>query len=227
MNVVMGLNPSLPATMKAGLITESTSADTYAKELMRYLRETHRRVKDYAEKLCFEKEGTDRGDQGVTKLCVGDLVALKATPQRTGERRFGHRTTGEIYRITQAVGENTYALGKVTTGAPPVENPMYPNRYAADRLIRLDMPEYEVEMPEGTPQKVEIYDEDMAQWDATSTERWAVDGRVSLRFDGNEEECIWVDLTNCRYRWLAGPIAAGDATPAADGGEETLGGAVG
>ena len=88
-------------------------------------------------------------------------------------------------------------------------------------MIKLDMPEYEVEMPEGTPQKVEIYDEDMAQWDAASVERWAVDGRVCLRFDGNEDECIWVDLTKCRFRWIAGPVAhvrvdepaEGEATP--------------
>ena len=88
-------------------------------------------------------------------------------------------------------------------------------------MIRLDMPEFEVEMPEGTPQRVEIYDEDTAQWDAASVERWAVDGRVCLRFDGSEDERIWVDLTKCRFRWIAGPVAyvksdepaEGEATP--------------
>ena len=85
-------------------------------------------------------------------------------------------------------------------------------------MIRLDMPEYEVEMPEGTPQKVEIYDEDMAQWDAASVERWAVDGRVCLRFDSNEDERVWVDLTKCRYRWLAGPVA--NARPNEGAGDE-------
>ena len=105
------------------------------------------------------------------------------------------------------VGENTYALGKLTTGMPPVSNPMYANRYPADRLIRLDMPELELDMPEGTPQRVEIYDETLAQWDAASVERWAVDGRVSLRFDDNKEERTLVDLTKCRYRWLLGPVA--------------------
>ena len=89
-------------------------------------------------------------------------------------------------------------------------NPMYPNRYPAERLIRLDMPEFELELPEGSPQRVEIYDDKTAQWDAASTERWAVDGRVSLRFDGNTDECVWVDLTKCRYRWLTGPVAVGN-----------------
>ena len=206
-------------------MTEEISVETYAQELLRYLRETHQRVKQYAEQLQFEKEGTDKGDVGAGRLAVGDLVALKSAQRRKGEDRFGHRTDGEIYRITEVVGENTYALGKLTTGAQPNINPSYPNRYAADRLIRLDMPELELELPEGTPQRVEIYDEDAAQWDAASTERWAVDGRVCLRFDSNEEERIWVDLTKCRYRWLAGPVAS--VKPAeADGGEGSPRGAV-
>ena len=123
------------------------------------------------------------------------------------------------------VGENTYALGKLTTGVPPVDNPAYANRYPADRLIRLDMPELEMELPEGTPQRVEIYDDETAQWNAATTERWAVDGRVSLRFDYNEEECVWVDLTRCRYRWLTGPVAVGGKADG-EGGEGTPRGAV-
>ena len=69
-----------------------------------------------------------------------------------------------------------------------------------------------MELPEGSPQRVEIYDDMKAQWDAASTERWAIDGRVSLRFDSNEEECVWVDLTKCRYRWLTGPVAVEQPT---------------
>ena len=118
-----------------------------------------------------------------------------------------HTHDGVIYKITEVVGENTYALGKLTTGVSPNSNPMYANRYPAERLIRLDMPEYEMELPEGTPQRVEVYDEKTAEWRAAATERWAIDGRVSLRFDNNDEECLWLDLTKCRYRWLAGPVA--------------------
>ena len=93
-------------------------------------------------------------------------------------------------------------------------------------MIRLDMPELELEVPAGTPQRIEIYDDATAEWNAASTERWAVDGRVSLRFDYNEEDCVWVDLTKCRYRWLAGPISV--PKPAEDGpdGEEPPRGAV-
>ena len=181
-------------------------------------------MRQYAEQLNFEKEGTDRGEAGATRLTVGDLVVMKSEKRRKGEDRFGHRTDGEIYKVQAVVGENTYALGKLTTGEPPVSNPAFANRYPAERLIRLDMPELELEFPEGQPQRVEIYDEATAQWDAASTERWAVDGRVSLRFDNSEEECVWVDLTKCRYRWLEGPVAV--SRPAVEaGGEETPRGA--
>ena len=106
----------------------------------------------------------------------------------------------------------------------PTYIPGFRSQVNADRLIKLDMPELELELPEGQPQRVEIYDETTAQWDAASTERWAVDGRVSLRFDNNDEESVWVDLTKCRYRWLAGPVAlSGPALEA--GGEETPRGA--
>ena len=132
---------------------------------------------------------------------------MKSNDKRKGESRFGHRTDGEIYKVTAVVGQNTYALGKLTTGAPPVQSPAFANRYPAERLIRLDMPELELELPEGTPQRVEVYDDRMAEWNAASVERWAVDGRVSLRFDYREDECIWVDLTKCRFRWIQGPVA--------------------
>ena len=157
-------------------------------------------------------------------MAVGDLVALKTNARRKGEDRFGHRTDGEIYRIEAVVGENTYALGKLTTGTPPVDNPNYANRYAADRLIKLDMPEWELEMPEGTPQRLEIYDDTAAEWNAASTERWAVDGRVSIRFDDSQGDCIWVDLTKCRYRWLEGPVAGHvDSEPIGGGAAEGRG----
>ena len=211
MNVVMGINPSLPATLRTGLITESVSAESYSKELLRYLNETHKRVRQYAEQLNFEKEGTDKGDPGATPLTVGDLVLLKTENRRKGEDRFKQRTDGEIYRISAVVGHNTYALGKLTTGAPPIANPIFANRYPAERLIRLDMPELELELPEGTPQRIEIFDDMTSTWRAASTERWAVDGRVSLRFDDNDEECLWLDLTKCRYRWLVGPVATSRA----------------
>ena len=99
MNVVLGLSPTLPASLRAGLITEAVSAETYVKGLLRYLRETHKRVRQYAEQLNFEKEGTDRGEAGARRLTVGDLVVLKSEKRRKGEDRFGHRTDGEIYKV--------------------------------------------------------------------------------------------------------------------------------
>ena len=126
--VVMGLNPSLPAALRVGLATEAISTEEYMNDLLRYLRETHRRVQQYAEQLCFEQEGTDRGAPGSTGLTVGALAVMNSGKRRSGADRFGHRTDGEIYKIEAVVGENTHALGKLTTGEPPVANPMYANR---------------------------------------------------------------------------------------------------
>ena len=51
-------------------------------------------------------------------------------------------------------------------------------------------------------QKVEILDEETAEWLSGHIEKLAVDGRTFIRFDEGQGSAQWVDLTKCRYRWI-------------------------
>ena len=214
MEVVMGISPQLPATLRAGLTVEAVSVSDYVKDLLEYLRVTYVRVKQRAEQLQISREGAQKGSPGAQRLAVGDLVALKKAEPPKGQSRFGWTVEDRILRVGRVLGGNTYELVDVATGESAVSKEQ-PNRFPADRLVRLDMPEWEQPLPEGSPQHLEIYDEYSASWDRAIAEKWAVDGRVFVRFSDSEKDALWLDLTTCRYRWTTGPIASAgqDADP--------------
>ena len=133
----MGIKPMLPATLRAGLLVEDMDTETYVQKLLIYLRETHARVRAKAAELEIAGEGRDRGKPGARGLLMGDLVALKRGKPPKGETRFGHTTDGHIYKIVAVLGENTYSIEEVATGVPPVGHGVE-NKFAADRLVRLD-----------------------------------------------------------------------------------------
>ena len=199
MEVVTGITPTLPATLRAGLLVENLSTDSYTENLIAYLKETHRRVRAVAKELEIEQEGRNTGSPGGKALVTGDLVALKRGNAPKGVARFGWSTDGQIYRIKSVLGENTYALETLTTGKEPVGYGVA-NRFSADRLVKLDLPEQP--LTNGSPQKVEIFDEEAAEWSLATVEKWAVDGRTFIRFDDASGRAMWIDLTRCRYRWV-------------------------
>ena len=200
MEVVMGIKPMLPATLTTGLMVEDMDVNEYVDNLLRYLRETYQRVRAVATALEIDGEGKDVGARGAHGLCVGDLVALKNAEPSKGSNRFSHTTDGCLYRVQKVLGENTYAIEDVATGRVPTGSKVA-NRFAADRLVKLDLPEWQTPLTGGGLRKVEIYDVDAADWSVATVERWAVDGRAFVRFDDGDAAGLWIDLTKCRYRW--------------------------
>ena len=197
-------------------MVEQIDVHEYVLRLMDYLKRTYQQVKEHAEKVLVDKEGLDRGAPGARGLAVGDLVALKKTAKPSGAGRFGWTTDGIIYRITAVLGENTYEIRKLGSDESPVTRSEFANRFPADRLVKLDMPEWEQPAETGSPQKVELYCDAEAVWREAVVERWAIDGRVYLRFADTPAEGIWLDLTKCRYRWLV-TNPAGSEGAQADG----------
>ena len=80
------------------------------------------------------------------------------------------------------------------------------NKFSADRLIKLDMPEFEGD-PVGGSLRLEIYDDTLAEWVPAAAEKVAADGRLLLRFEGSGLT-KWIDVTRTRYRWLVGEVAS-------------------
>ena len=133
---------------------------------------------------------------------VGDMVAVKRGGDDVprGSSRFKWTTDGKIYKICGVLGENTYKLESLTGMDEPVSE-FVQNRFSADRLVKLDMPELE-STQEGSPRILEIYDEEVGDWVRGRVEKLAVDGRTMIRFDSSSKLAQWIDLTRCRYRWL-------------------------
>ena len=104
MEVVMGIQPELPATLRAGLNVQDMNTTDYMHDLVKYLKETHKRVRALAAELEIEKEGRDDGAPGARGLAVGDLVALKKGKKPHGTSRFGRSCDGNIYRIRDVLG---------------------------------------------------------------------------------------------------------------------------
>lgn len=203
MEVVMGIQPELPATLRAGLMVEAIGVSEYVQMLMDHLKETHRKVRECAAAAGLEREGEDEGDRGATGLMVGDLVALKRSgaDKPVGSKRFQWSTDGRIYKIKEVLGENTYSLLGLLDDAEPVSGNTR-NRFSAERLVKLDLPEYQPDVGADRPKALEIYDDASGDWIKGKVEKLAVDGRTLIRLEGDPETSEWMDLTKCRYRWL-------------------------
>ena len=80
---------------------------------------------------------------------------------------------------------------------PPFRQPVH-----AERLIKLDMPELELSADQ--PRRLEMREKPTDQWNTYCIEKFGADGRVLLILEGGAAQTRrWVDLTQCKYRWLA------------------------
>ena len=83
------------------------------------------------------------------------------------------------------------------TQVPTFTQPLH-----AERLIRLDMPE--LELDPGQPRRLELRTSPVEPWTEYVIDRFGADGRVRLSLPGGAAQTRkWVDLTKCEYRWLA------------------------
>ena len=72
----------------------------------------------------------------------------------------------------------------------------------ADRLIKLDMPELELDPAQ--PRKVSLRKSASSEFDTYVIDRFGIDGRVRVQLEGGAASSRkWLDLSKCEYRWLA------------------------
>ena len=80
--------------------------------------------------------------------------------------------------------------------------PAFRSPVNADRLIKLDVPELELEASQ--PRKVSIKEIATGECNTYIIDRFGVDGRVRVQLeDGAAATRKWLDLSKCEYRWLA------------------------
>ena len=198
--VVTGLKPRLPRTALGALPVEMRTVNSYVTDLMTHLREVHATVQRVALEE-IEKTETTLGGHISAELEVGDpvLVRREATVRREGPTRFQSRVYEGVYKILKKISPTTYTVGDLNDAdyVPPFKQPLH-----AERLIKLDMPE--LELQPGQPRKLELRENPLQPWNTYVIDRFGADGRVRIELEGGAAQTKkWVDLTQCEYRWLA------------------------
>ena len=194
--VVTGMKPVLPATIKAKLPVIGISVDDYTKQLVQYLEdsyaEVHRAQAKHAEKRKLAV--TSRTTQGIE---VGDavLVRKRGEDEPKGSLRFTARTLEDIYIVVEAPGVNTFRVAPLTDPDSP-RSVLHP----ADRLVKLDLPEGDIGI--GDRKTVEVHDETTDEWKGGTLLAMSLDGRVQIRYAETPDRPVWTDLAKHRYRWV-------------------------
>ena len=201
MEVVMGLQPEMPQTLLARLPVRDTTVNEYVEQLVKYLRDTRIDVAERARELAQQREATAPAGRGGT-LAVGDVVLRRKDKDPKGSERFNDRTDGRLYRIRSVCGRNTYTLAHMD-GTPVLGNRRDEIRVPADLIVKLDLPEFDLNISEASPRRLEIMDErDHTLWRKATLERFTADGQAVVRFDDSTRREVSLDLTAERYRWL-------------------------
>ena len=202
--VVTGMKPTMPATLKAQLPVGGIGVDDYVRGLVECLQETYTSVQE-AQKEIQERREKQAPGRMSAQLRIGDIVLLRNRDHEMprGEHRWNQKTDGVLYRISEAMGQNTFRLAGVRTGGPPVSsgggaNPI--NKFGAERLVRVELPETETRLR--YPHRIEVWDADVGDWQVATVEQVAVDGAMLLRYDHDLSNPEWVDLSKERFRWV-------------------------
>ena len=211
MEVVTGLKPKLPQTLAAGLPIRDVGVDQYVAELIDYFASTYKEVREKGLELARATEGTLKAGPG-SPLSVGDLV-LRMKNDKTrpkGSHRFEDRTESPIYKVSRKVGESTVEV-ETLQGDPMLGPNGLAVRLDASNLIKLDMPELEVDLARHQQRMLELRDhDDFTVWKRAVIEKVLPDSTVVLRYDGDPHHTHVVDLTQHCYRWVYGD---GEAEP--------------
>ena len=174
-----------------------------SQNLLAYFQETHKDVELLAKEHVEDLEGKGEGRESAA-LEAGDfvLVTRETSVRREGATRFQDKTYPEIFRIKKGFQHTFWVeyVGKKDE-TPPFKQPL-----PAARLIKLDLPR--LDLDPNQPRRLEIQrpgsDGREDGWEKWKIEKFAADGQVQLRQEDHPENVEWVDLSEKRYRWLAG-----------------------
>ena len=198
--VVLGLKFKTPASMLGAVPVEERSVNAYVESLRQYLEEAHAELRRKFESS--KEEAEDRKDAKRSgEIKKGDLVLVKKEIERKdpGPSRFKMSTYKEVFRVV-AGGPHAFHVRYVydPKKALPFSLPLN-----AERLIRLDMPELELDPAQ--PRLLQMLEPDAdpeTGWTSWRVERHSPDGLVQLQRLDQPEVREWFDLSEQRYRWL-------------------------
>ena len=198
--VVTGLKPRLPRALVGALPVEERSVDAYVRDLVEHLRETHKSVQR-STLAAIERDEHSMAGRLSQELHMGDPVLVRREPtvKREGPSRFQARTYPGIFVIKKKISPTTFVVEDLVDKSfvPSFTQPLH-----AERLIKLDMPELDLEPNQ--PRRLELREKVTDEWSEYVIDRFGADGRVRVSVpDGRAQDSKWVDLTKCEYRWLA------------------------
>ena len=199
--VVTGLKPRMPRSMTGAFPVAELTTEDYVKELLA----SHQHVRDILQKEALaeiEKDETTMGGRLKQELEVGDPVLVKREKDYehvAAPTRFISKVYPGTYVVRTKLGPNSFNVEDLVDKdfVPPFRNPVN-----ADRLIKLDMPELELDASQ--PRKVSVKESATGEFNTYLIDRFGVDGRVRVQLeDGAASTRRWLDLSKCEYRWLA------------------------
>ena len=194
--VVTGLKPVLPATMKVKLPVVGIGVDEYVKGLVESLENMHGEIQRI-QRDASEADLARATGKTTDEIQVGDVV-MRRKPEKDmpkGRDRFTGRTDGEMYRVVEKCGVNTFRLESLLEAGA-----MVPGSVDASRLLKVDLPT--MNFREGQSRVIEIHNDETDDWERANLERMAADGRVFVRFEAATARPEWIDLAKKRYRWV-------------------------
>ena len=174
--VVTGIKPKLPVAMVTEGPREFLPVGTYMEKLRSYLSDTYSAICRLKTEALEQDEGAADGKRSAV-LEVGDAVLVKreASEKRVGPTRFQPRVYPGVYKISAKISEGAF---RVQDLAEPDAKVSFTQPVNADRLIRLDLPELDLDARQ--PRCVEIKRESEDDWERFKIARFCVDGRVFL-----------------------------------------------
>ena len=196
----------MPVAMLGKYPVAEITVDMYGEALVEHLRTVHHKIKALMQDAADEHEQNAPGALH-RELHVGDLVLRrlgKAAHQRqawTRPLRMTRQTDPTIYRISKVVANQGFAY-RLVDHADPGRTLTFPQPVSRRMLVKLDMPELEIDtMGE---RRIEVRNQDEEAWEAGTVEAVALDGRALVRFDERPAAREDVVLADRRFRWIVG-----------------------
>ena len=153
------------------------------------------------EQLKIELKGkrfNSEGALGVTDLKVGEYVLLRKPPasiklehghsrEDTVSTKLMPLTSSTIFEVYKITGASHVILCDPDTRSTDLG---FSQPVAIERLVRYDLCNLEVPIEAERPVQIEIATGDHGHWRRGTITSWSGTGKIFVRFDGGEEQCL-------------------------------------
>ena len=187
--------------MSMNVTPERLSYDKYVTELVRYLKDVHKRVDEQHERVREDRHraklrvlGTGQG------LAVGDYCLVQRPPTPGISVRLQQGNYSDIYQVVEVHGDGSEAKAYTVSDLKGQREDLgFTQPVASDRLTPIDLLPL-MAPSEETPTRIllSILGEDRPG----TVVNQCIDGRIKIRFDhdGSEE---FYDLSQAKYMWIS------------------------